>query len=67
MDFNLTTEQQMIVQAAKRMVETDIQPELDRADKNRALPKPTILKIMAKAANLGMTSARIPGECWTMA
>jgi alkylation response protein AidB-like acyl-CoA dehydrogenase len=62
MDFNLSTEQQMIVQAAKRMVETDIQPELDSADKNRALPKPTILKIMAKAANLGMTSARIPEE-----
>lgn len=62
MDFNLTTEQQMIVQAAKRMVETDIQPELDKADKNRALPKPTILKIMAKAANLGMTCARIPEE-----
>lgn len=62
MDFNLTTEQQMIVQAARRMVESDIQPELDRADKNHALPKQTILKIMAKAANLGMTCARIPEE-----
>jgi alkylation response protein AidB-like acyl-CoA dehydrogenase len=62
MDFSLTTEQQMIVTAAKRMVETDIQPVLDANDRNKGLPKAAILKIMQKAAHLGMTCARIPEE-----
>jgi alkylation response protein AidB-like acyl-CoA dehydrogenase len=62
MDFSLTTEQQMIVKAAQRMVETDIQPVLDAHDKDKALPKEAVLKIFAKAANLGMTCARIPEE-----
>jgi alkylation response protein AidB-like acyl-CoA dehydrogenase len=62
MDFSFTTEQQMIIKAAKKMVETDIQPVLDANDKNKALPKDAILKMMSKAANLGMTSARIPEE-----
>lgn len=44
------------------MVETDIQPVLDANDKDRALSKDAILKIFAKAANLGMTCARIPEE-----
>lgn len=60
MDFSLTIEQQMIVKAAKRMVETDIQPVLDAADKDRALSRQSILKIMEKAASLGMTAARVP-------
>ena len=62
MDFSFTTEQQMMISAAKRMVETDIQPILAANDRNKGLPKTAILKIMAKAANLGMTSARIPEE-----
>jgi alkylation response protein AidB-like acyl-CoA dehydrogenase len=62
MDFSFTTEQQMIIKAAKRMVEVDIQPVLDANDKNKALPKSTILTLMEKAANLGMTCARIPEE-----
>jgi alkylation response protein AidB-like acyl-CoA dehydrogenase len=62
MDFSFTTEQQMMINAAKRMVEIDIQPVLDANDRNKALPKAAILKIMEKAANLGMTCARIPEE-----
>jgi alkylation response protein AidB-like acyl-CoA dehydrogenase len=61
-DFSLTTEQQLIVKAARRMVETDIQPVLDAHDKDKALPKHAILDVMQKAANLGMTCARIPEE-----
>jgi alkylation response protein AidB-like acyl-CoA dehydrogenase len=62
MDFSFTSEQQMMIRAAKRMVEIDIQPVLDANDRNKALPKTAILRIMEKAANLGMTCARIPEE-----
>lgn len=58
MDFSFTTEQQLIVKAARRMVETDIQPVLDAHDKDKALPKHAILDVMQKAANLGMTCAK---------
>lgn len=62
MDFSLTVEQQMIVDAAKRLVETHIQPILDSHDRLKALPKSAILKIMERAADLGLTCARIPEE-----
>ncbi len=60
MDFSLTTEQQMMVNAARRMVETEIQPVLEANDRDKGLPKSAVLKIMAKAADLGLTGARIP-------
>lgn len=60
MDFSLTTEQQMMVDAAKRMVETQIQPILDANDRDKGLPKSAVLKIMEKAVDLGLTCARIP-------
>ena len=62
MDFSLSEEQRMMVDAARRLVEKHIQPILDANDKDSALPKPAILKIMEKAAQLGLTSARIPEE-----
>lgn len=62
MDLSLSEEQRMMVDAAKRLVEKHIQPILDANDKDSALPKDAILKIMAKAAELGLTSARIPEE-----
>jgi alkylation response protein AidB-like acyl-CoA dehydrogenase len=60
MDFSLTTEQQLRVDAAKRLVENHIQPILDAHDRDKGLPKAAVLKIMEKAAGLGLTSARIP-------
>ena len=42
------------------MVADHIQPILDGNDRDRPLPKAAILAIMAKAADLGLTSARIP-------
>ena len=60
MAFSLTTEQQLRVDAAKRMVENHIQPILDANDRDKGLPKAAVLKIMGKAAGLGLTSARIP-------
>ena len=62
MDFSLTVEQSMMVTAARRMVETDIQPVLDAHDRGKGLPKSAILKMLEKAANLGMTAARIPED-----
>jgi alkylation response protein AidB-like acyl-CoA dehydrogenase len=60
MDLSLSEEQRMMVDAARRLVDKHIQPILDAHDRDRALPKAAILKIMAKAAELGLTSARIP-------
>ena len=60
MDFSLSEEQRMMVDAARRLVEKHFQPILDANDKDRALPKTEILKVMAKAAELGLTAARIP-------
>lgn len=62
MDLGLSEEQRMMVEAARRLVDKHIQPLLDANDRDRGLPKPVILKIMAKAAELGLTSARIPEE-----
>lgn len=60
MDLSLSEEQRMMVDAARRLVEKHIQPILDANDKDRALPKAAIHKIMERAAELGFTSARIP-------
>lgn len=62
MDFSLTYEQQMMVDAARKMVETQIQPVLDAHDSSRALPKEAVLQIMRSASDLGLTSARVPEE-----
>jgi alkylation response protein AidB-like acyl-CoA dehydrogenase len=60
MDFSLTTEQRSRVDAAKRMVENHVQPIIDANDRDKSLPKAAILQIMEKAAELGLTCARIP-------
>lgn len=62
MDFTLTDEQQMMVDSARRLVKKHIQPILDEHDRDKPLPKAAILKIMGKAADLGLTSARIPED-----
>lgn len=62
MDFALTFEQQMLVDSARKMVETVIQPILDSHPSDCALSKDAILQIMQKAAELGLTSARVPVE-----
>lgn len=62
MDFALTSEQQLMVDAARRLVDKHIRPILDRHDRDQGLPKAAILEIMAKAADLGLTSARVPEE-----
>ncbi|MDA0275580.1 MAG: acyl-CoA/acyl-ACP dehydrogenase [Proteobacteria bacterium] len=60
MDFSLSEEQRMMVDAVCRLVEKHIEPILRAHDRDRALPKAAILQIMEKASELGLTSARIP-------
>ncbi|MGE4368872.1 MAG: acyl-CoA dehydrogenase family protein [Burkholderiaceae bacterium] len=60
MDFSLSEEQQMMVDSTRRMVEKHIQPVLDANDPDKGLPKAAILQILARAADLGLTCARIP-------
>jgi alkylation response protein AidB-like acyl-CoA dehydrogenase len=60
MDFQLTSEQRMIQDSAKRMVERDIQPVLDKQDPDRPLPKEVMRQLLQVCARQGLTSARVP-------
>ncbi len=62
MDFQLTSEQRMIQESAKRMVKRDIQPMLDANDFDRPLPKQVMHKILQICAGQGLTSARVPAS-----
>jgi alkylation response protein AidB-like acyl-CoA dehydrogenase len=60
MDFQLTSEQRMIQESAKRMVEREIEPILKRHDPDSPLPKEAAREIRKIGARQGLTSARIP-------
>lgn len=60
MNFQLTSEQRMIQDAARRMVERDIQPVLDKQDRDRPLPKEVMRQLLQVCAGQGLTSARVP-------
>ena len=60
MDFALSQEQRMMRDAARSMVERDINPALAAHDANQPLPKPAMLRIYAALAALGITAPRLP-------
>ncbi len=60
MEFSLTSEQSMMRDSARRMVERDIQPVLDAHPPDRPLPKAALLKIYAALASQGLTAPRLP-------
>ena len=60
MDFQLTSEQRMIQESARRMVERDIQPVLDKQDREQPLPKEVMRQLLQVCAGQGLTSARVP-------
>lgn len=60
MDFALDENQRMLVDAAERMSEKFVQPLLARHDRDKPLTRETVLQLLEKAADLGLTSARIP-------
>ena len=62
MDLELSAEQRLIQDTARRMVERDIQPILDSHPKDRPLPKDAMLRIFATCADQGLTAARLPEE-----
>ncbi|MDB5592987.1 acyl-CoA dehydrogenase family protein [Enterovirga sp.] len=60
MDFQLTSEQRMIQDSVRRMVDRDIRPILNAHDSETPLPKAAMRQIMELCANQGLLSARVP-------
>jgi len=60
MEFELTAEQELMRDAAQRMVQQEIAPRLAAHDRTRALPKSVFLEIFAAVANIGLIAPRLP-------
>ena len=60
MDFELTAEQELMRDAAQRMVKQEISPRLAAHDRHKALPKSVFLEIFAAVANIGLIAPRLP-------
>ncbi|HYG91750.1 MAG TPA: acyl-CoA dehydrogenase family protein [Azospirillum sp.] len=60
MDFATTSEQEMIRDSARKMVETEIAPILRANAPDRPLPKDDLLRIYAVLAREGLTAPRLP-------
>lgn len=60
MDFRLTSEQRLLQESTRRMVERDIRPILNAHDPDTPLPKAAMRQILQICAGLGLTSARVP-------
>ena len=62
MEFALSEEQALIQDSARRMVERDIRPVLDRNDPDVSLPKEEMLRIYKVLAPQGLTAPRLSAE-----
>ncbi len=62
MDFELSDEQKMLQESARRMVADFIDPLLKSHDPNRSIPKADMLRIMQRFAEEGLTAPRLPPE-----
>lgn len=62
MEFSLTEDQRMMVDAARRVAREGIEPVLRRHPADRPLPKAAMLEIYALLAELGITAPRLPAE-----
>ena len=62
MDFERTEDQSLLVESARRMVETEIRPILDANAADRPLSKAEMLRIFAVFAREGLTAPRLPVE-----
>jgi alkylation response protein AidB-like acyl-CoA dehydrogenase len=60
MDFELTAEQELMRDAARRMVQQEILPRLAGNDRAKALPKPVFLEIFAAVSRIGLLAPRLP-------
>ena len=62
MEFERTEDQGLLVDSARRMVETEIKPILDRNPQDRPLAKAEMLKIFAVFSREGLTAPRLSVE-----
>ncbi len=62
MDFELSEEQRMFQDSARKIAEKHIRPELESHDRNRPLPKEAMLRIFQMFAREGLTAPRLPIE-----
>ena len=62
MDFKFTSEQELIRDACKTMVERDVDPVLARHDASKPLPKSAMLEIYKALAQMGLMAPRLPVE-----
>jgi alkylation response protein AidB-like acyl-CoA dehydrogenase len=62
MEFERTEDQALLVDSARRIVETEIKPILDRNPQDRPLAKVEMLKIFAVFSREGLTAPRLPVE-----
>lgn len=60
MDFTLSSEQRMLQESTKQMVERDLMPILKRNDPNTPLPKEERRAMVKIAAAHGLTRSRLP-------
>lgn len=66
MNFRLTDDQEMLVDAARKVSEKHLQPLLASRARDAALSKGDVLEVLSKCADVGLTSARIPEEAGGM-
>jgi alkylation response protein AidB-like acyl-CoA dehydrogenase len=62
MDFRPTSDQESMVDSARRMMANDIEPILRRHPADQPLPKESAKQILQHLAKLGLTAARLPEE-----
>ncbi len=62
MDFDLSEDQRLLVDSARKMTETEIVPVLAANDPGRPLDKKEMLRIFAVFAREGLTAPRLPAE-----
>lgn len=62
MDFSLTSEQKLIQESCKQMVDREIDPVLAAHDPDKPLPKAAVLQIYKALAGMGLMAPRLPEE-----
>ncbi|MBI4191751.1 MAG: acyl-CoA/acyl-ACP dehydrogenase [Betaproteobacteria bacterium] len=62
MDFDLSEEQRLLQDSARKLVSRHIRPQLDSHDRERPLPKEVVLGILQLFAREGLTAPRVPIE-----
>jgi acyl-CoA dehydrogenase len=60
MDFNLTDEQQMLVDSLRRFVRTELEPHEDLVEKLREVPRDLAAQIRRAALDLGFYALNLP-------